>query len=34
MKGFKNFWPNLTLIGEEDEEYKGEIEFDINSLNK
>ena len=33
IKGIKKFWPNLTIVAEESQEFQGELEFDFNRLN-
>jgi len=32
LAAFKRFWPNLKIIGEEDQDYTGPIEFDYSTL--
>jgi 3'(2'), 5'-bisphosphate nucleotidase len=32
--GLRHFFPGITLVGEEDEEYKGEITLNFKSINK
>ena len=33
-KGLRKFWPNLSIVGEEDVEYQGDLNFDFSSINK
>jgi len=32
LAAFKRFWPNLQIIGEEEQDYAGEIDFDYSTL--
>ncbi len=33
IKGLRKFWPKINIVGEEETEYTGTIEFDFNTLN-
>jgi len=34
VRGIQKYWPNLKIVGEEEQEYDGDIGFNFEKINK